>query len=76
MQNRFSNLLTKGLTDEVFSRQALGLLEAEIRELALLSLQEWLKLKIVSPDLFSVMANLRYPAWGISLYISRQVIVI
>ncbi len=64
MQTRYQALLNSDLSDEQFTRQALGLLEAHLREMALLSLHEWLKLDIISPDLFNAVANLRFPSWG------------
>ena len=64
MPNRYQQLLNANLPADPFARQALALLEAELREMALLGLQEWLKLDIVSPDLFKAMASLRFPSWG------------
>jgi hypothetical protein len=64
MPNRYQQLLDANLPADPFARQALALLEVELREMALLSLQEWLKLDIVSPDLFNAMASLRFPSLG------------
>lgn len=65
MNNRYILLLADDTTpNEIFVRRALGLLEADLREMALLSLQEWTSLGIVSEDLFKPIAMLMHPAWG------------
>ena len=41
-----------------------GVLEAELRDLALLALADWEKSGIVEPDLFPAIAALQRPSWG------------
>ena len=64
MQNLYRKLLNQNLPAEPFARQALSLLESQLREISLLALHDWSQLKISSPDLFQAIAALSRPAWG------------
>ena len=60
----YQSLLDENLAPEEFVRRSLQRLEAEFRTVALLALTDWVRLKIVSPELFSAVAALQRPSWG------------
>ena len=62
--NRYSQLLKTSVPDEPLVRAALGLLEAGFREMALRALADWAKTDIVSDEMFSAVASLQRPSWG------------
>lgn len=67
MLKRYQTLLCNTLSDEQFTRQALGLLEAQLRELALLLLQDWIKTGIAtdnSAHLIQAISGLSRPSFG------------
>lgn len=67
MQNRYNSLLNNNLSNEKFTRQALALLEAQLREMALLILQDWTGTGIASSHsshLLQAIGGLKHPAWG------------
>jgi WD40 repeat protein/serine/threonine protein kinase len=53
-----------GLAPDAYVRQALALLEADLRELALLALASWAELGVAAPELYRAVAALQRPAWG------------
>jgi WD40 repeat protein/serine/threonine protein kinase len=53
-----------GLPPDEYVRQALAILEADLRELALLALANWAELDLAAPELFRAIAALQRPAWG------------
>jgi hypothetical protein len=62
--NRYRAVVDRGLAPEPFVRAALGALEAGFREFALLALDDWARLDIVSAELFAAVASLQRPSWG------------
>jgi WD40 repeat protein/serine/threonine protein kinase len=62
--NRYSRLLEAALTPEAFVRMGLGVLEAGFREMALWALADWGRRGIVSEEMFSAVASLQRPSWG------------
>ncbi len=60
----FRNLLDDALAPEPFLRRGLALLEAQLRELALLALADWERVELVQPELFTAVAGLQRPSWG------------
>ena len=57
-------LLESNLAAETFVRRSLGLLESDLRRMALSALAQWAELELVAPELFPVVAGLQRPAWG------------
>jgi WD40 repeat protein/serine/threonine protein kinase/tetratricopeptide (TPR) repeat protein len=53
-----------GPAAQLFVRQALRSLEADLRQVALLTLGDWAALGIAVPALFRALANLQRPSWG------------
>ena len=64
MQNLYHKLLNQNLPAESFARQALSLLESQLREISLLALHDWSQLKISLPNFFQAIVALSRPAWG------------
>lgn len=60
----FEALLAETLGDEALVRRALGLFEADLRELALVALGDWQAAGIASPEMFEPVAALSRPSWG------------
>lgn len=62
--NKYVSLLNEEQTPETFVRRALTLLEADFREVSLLALADWARLRLPSPSLFVAIAGLQRPSWG------------
>ena len=60
----YAGLLTETVPSEAFVRRALRLLEADLRELALVALGSWQSLGLTAPELFRELAGLSRPSWG------------
>ncbi len=62
--NAWTALLDADLDAEPFTRRALALAEAELRELALVALADWAGTEVASRELFRAIASLQRPSWG------------
>ena len=62
--NRCAQLLSESPAAESLVRRGLALLEANLRERALLGLADWECLGLASPELFAAIAALQRPSWG------------
>lgn len=61
---RYVALASSGLESDLFVRQALQMLEADFRELALSALADWQRNQLAADELFPAIAALQRPSWG------------
>jgi WD40 repeat protein len=62
--NLYTALADAGTSPQAYVTRALGLLEAELRALALLALSDWDATGLVEPSLFAALGALQKPSWG------------
>lgn len=69
LRSRYNDLLGGNPEPERYVRNALALLESDLRRMTLLALAEWSSLQIVNTNLFGALTGLRSPAAGTWNYI-------
>jgi len=60
----YDDLLAEKLLPREFARRVLALMEADLREEALIALGEWEALGVPSAEVFAATARLQRPSWG------------